>query len=55
MQHAEHYFNGDACKWTGAAEEHHNGLFYVYEILEGHRKGETIVSQQKPNIEKVQA
>ena len=52
MEHADHYFRGDACKWTGEAEEHYNGFFYVYTIIEGHRAGERILSQEKPRSQR---
>lgn len=45
---ADHYFRGDACKWTGDTQQIAGSLFYVYELIEGHRKGEQIVSQKAP-------
>lgn len=52
MEHADHYFHGDACKWTGETTQVYGGLFYVYELLEGHKAGERIVSQEKPRSQR---
>ena len=50
MENAHHYFHGDACRWTGKTQELHGATFYVYVLLEGHRKGEECVSPEKPNL-----
>ena len=44
----DHYFKGDACKWTGQTSEAHGVTWFHYELLEGHRKGEIIHQMEKP-------
>ena len=42
------YFNGDFARYTGKTITLHGGLFYEIEILEGHMKGQTKVTQRAP-------
>ena len=42
------YFKGDLAKYTGNTFTIHGGLFYEIELLEGHLKGQTKVTQRAP-------
>lgn len=42
------YFYGDLARYTGKTEVIHGALFYELEILEGHLKGQTKVTQRAP-------
>jgi hypothetical protein len=42
------YFKGDLAKYTGRSVVLHGGLFYEIELIEGHRKGERVVTQRAP-------
>lgn len=44
------YWNGDLAKYTGKTMTIHGGLFYEIELLEGHLKGQTKVTQRAPQI-----
>lgn len=48
MENADHYFKGDACKWTGETSDQYGATWYHYELLEGHRKGEIVHQMDKP-------
>lgn len=42
------YRNGDKIRYTGKSETLYGGLFYEYEILDGHKKGQKGLTQQAP-------
>ena len=42
------YWNGDMARYTGKTMTLHGGLFYEIEMLEGHLKGHTKVTQRAP-------
>ncbi len=42
------YFKGDLAKYTGRSVVLHGGLFYEIELIEGHRKGDRVVTQRAP-------
>lgn len=43
------YFKGDAIRFTGKTLELHGGLFFEFVYEEGHKKGETGVTQYGPD------
>lgn len=43
------YFNGDAARFTGNVEKIHGGTFYEHEIVEGHRMGKIVFTQNEPS------
>lgn len=53
MTAGKYYFHGDACEWTGVVKDVHKGRFYEYQLLEGHRKGDNILSQHIPHTIKL--
>ena len=42
------YWNGDLARYTGKTMTLHGGLFYEIEMLEGHLKDQTKVTQLEP-------
>lgn len=48
MEKPDYYFHGDACRWTGKTSKELGRLWYHYEILEGHRKGDIVQQMGKP-------
>lgn len=44
------YLHGDLARYTGKTLVIHGGLFYEVEMLEGHLKGQTKVTQRAPKI-----
>lgn len=45
------YWKGDLARYTGKSETIHGGVFYEIELLEGHLKGQTKVTQRQPKAE----
>jgi hypothetical protein len=45
------YWKGDLAEFTGNTMRLHGGLFYEYRLLEGHRKGDLIVSMRAPEVQ----
>jgi hypothetical protein len=42
------YYKGDLARYTGSTVVLHGGLFYEIELLEGHMKGQIVVTQRAP-------
>jgi hypothetical protein len=45
------YWKGDLARYTGKTVSLYGGLFYEIELLEGHMKGETKLTQRAPDAE----
>ena len=43
-----YYFRGDLAIATGKTVELHGATFYEYKLVEGHRAGDLIVTQNAP-------
>lgn len=43
------YWKGDLAKYTGKSMMLHGALFYEFELLEGHLKGQLRVTQRAPS------
>lgn len=42
------YWKGDKAEYTGKVLQLHGATFYELRLLEGHRKGELVVTQHMP-------
>jgi hypothetical protein len=48
------YHRGDEARYTGRTIDLYGGHFYEVELLEGHRKGTTVVVSMAPKIAEVE-
>jgi len=49
MNETTFYWKGDLARYTGRTERLYGGTFYEAELLEGHRKGQLILTTNAPN------
>ena len=45
-----HYWKGDKIEYTGKTEYLYGELFYEFVFLEGHKKGQTGVTEKSPPL-----